>query len=181
MNLTTEELANIWKQELTSMQLTELPVEFYSEATKLLLRLRSEIKGSEGLKREILAEELREAMLLLDGIYRTRLTKTMQGITSGEIPPGILERERTSLLEIRQRLEDLRREYFAGATAAELPVLLPSEPTHILVTFTTELREKIPGVDAKVYGPFRAGDVAYLPAQNAEIMIKHGLARKIEA
>jgi len=181
MDLSTDELVRIYRKELASAHLVELPDEFHSEAIKLIARLRSEIKRSEGLKRDLLEEEFKEAIFFLDRLYRVRVIKAMQEIAQGKIPSGTFERERTSFLEIKQLLENLRREYLAGVTVAEVPVLIPAETTRTLVTFLTDLHEKIPGVDSKVYGPFRAGDIANLPAPNAEVMIKHGLARKIES
>jgi DNA replication factor GINS len=37
------------------------------------------------------------------------------------------------------------------------------------------------GSDMKTYGPFEAEDVATLPSENAKILVKQGLAEKVEA
>jgi DNA replication initiation complex subunit (GINS family) len=36
------------------------------------------------------------------------------------------------------------------------------------------------GVDKRVYGPFRRGDVVCLPRVNAELLVRHGEARILE-
>jgi DNA replication initiation complex subunit (GINS family) len=36
------------------------------------------------------------------------------------------------------------------------------------------------GSDMKTYGPFEAEDIASLPAENAKILVKQGLAEKVE-
>jgi DNA replication initiation complex subunit (GINS family) len=36
------------------------------------------------------------------------------------------------------------------------------------------------GVDMKTYGPFKAEDVASLPAQNADNLIRKGIAKLVE-
>jgi DNA replication initiation complex subunit (GINS family) len=36
------------------------------------------------------------------------------------------------------------------------------------------------GTDMKTYGPFAAEDVASLPAQNAENLIRKGIAQEVE-
>ncbi|MDI6690628.1 MAG: hypothetical protein QME50_02025, partial [Candidatus Bathyarchaeota archaeon] len=36
------------------------------------------------------------------------------------------------------------------------------------------------GSDMKTYGPFKSEDIASLPAENAKILIKQGLAEKVE-
>ncbi|MBS7621824.1 hypothetical protein KEJ32_06920, partial [Candidatus Bathyarchaeota archaeon] len=37
----------------------------------------------------------------------------------------------------------------------------------------------IVGLDLKTYGPFKAEDVASLPVENAEMLVKRGLAQRI--
>ena len=37
------------------------------------------------------------------------------------------------------------------------------------------------GADMKTYGPFKVEDVASLPIENAKVLIKQGLAEKVEA
>ncbi|MBC7129615.1 hypothetical protein H5T51_00135, partial [Candidatus Bathyarchaeota archaeon] len=49
----------------------------------------------------------------------------------------------------------------------------------IIVRFLKEIPE-IVGIDMKSYGPYKPEDVASLPAENAEILIKQGLAVEIE-
>jgi DNA replication initiation complex subunit (GINS family) len=36
------------------------------------------------------------------------------------------------------------------------------------------------GVDMKTYGPFMVEDVASVPVENAKILVKQGLAEKVE-
>ena len=38
----------------------------------------------------------------------------------------------------------------------------------------------IVGDDLRQYGPFKEGEVTSLPKRSAELMVKHGFARKIE-
>jgi DNA replication factor GINS len=39
---------------------------------------------------------------------------------------------------------------------------------------------KVIGVDMNTYGPFMAEDVASVPVENAKILVKQGLAEKVE-
>jgi len=50
----------------------------------------------------------------------------------------------------------------------------------MVVRFVQEVPAII-GVDMKTYGPFKPEDIATLPAENAKILIKKGLAVEIEA
>jgi DNA replication initiation complex subunit (GINS family) len=58
-------------------------------------------------------------------------------------------------------------------------VQAPLDLTNVLLMMLTDVPEKIIGVDMRNYGPFAKGEITSLPAQNAEIMIRHGAARKI--
>lgn len=51
----------------------------------------------------------------------------------------------------------------------------------IAVVILERVPEQFVGVDLKTYGPFVAGGIARLPQQNAEVLIRHGLAARIDA
>jgi len=62
---------------------------------------------------------------------------------------------------------------------AEAKPVEPSKPSElVLVRFLQDV-PPIVGVDLKTYGPFRKEDVANLPKENAEALIKQGLAKAI--
>jgi len=61
------------------------------------------------------------------------------------------------------------------------PENAPAEITHKRVT--VRFAKPIPaiiGADMKIYGPFAAEDVASVPAENAKILVKQGLAEVVE-
>jgi hypothetical protein len=49
-----------------------------------------------------------------------------------------------------------------------------------LCRFITDVPYEIVGVDGKTYGPFKLDDVVKLPRENAELMVKQGLAKAVE-
>jgi DNA replication factor GINS len=53
------------------------------------------------------------------------------------------------------------------------------KPKRILVRFTRDIPAII-GVDMKPYGPFKSEDVATLPLENVENLVKQGFAIKLE-
>ena len=64
----------------------------------------------------------------------------------------------------------------AEAKPVEPEVTKPSEK--IMIRFTKDTPEII-GVDLKTHGPFKAEDIASLPRENAEALVKQGLAKAI--
>jgi len=57
----------------------------------------------------------------------------------------------------------------------------PSKPSElVLVRFLQDV-PPIVGVDLKTYGPFKKEDVANLPRENAEALVKQGLAKRVGA
>lgn len=59
------------------------------------------------------------------------------------------------------------------------PVVKPDEVEMILVRFIQPL-PAIMGIDMKAYGPFEPEDLATIPAQNAENLIKRGIVKPVE-
>ena len=56
----------------------------------------------------------------------------------------------------------------------------------VMATVFVEIRflkdvPTIVGADMKTYGPFKEEDVASLPAENAEVLIKRGVVVEVEA
>ena len=49
----------------------------------------------------------------------------------------------------------------------------------ILVRFLKDIPSFV-GIDLRTYGPFRAEDVALIPAPNAEALIRHGIAVELK-
>lgn len=67
----------------------------------------------------------------------------------------------------------------ARAKPPAKPLVKPSEVKMILVRFLQPL-PAIMGIDMKAYGPFQPEELAIIPAQNAENLIKRGIAKPVE-
>lgn len=65
------------------------------------------------------------------------------------------------------------------AKPAPKPVIKPDDVELILVRFLQPL-PAIMGIDMKAYGPFQPEDLATIPVQNAQNLIKRGIAKPIE-
>jgi len=59
------------------------------------------------------------------------------------------------------------------------PVIKPDDVELIVVRFLQPI-PAIMGIDMKAYGPFQPEELGTIPAQNAENLIKRGIAKKVE-
>lgn len=174
-----DELVKIHRDEKTSRDLVELPEDFYQGITQYILQLTIELKHGNTLRKELLREELRNVVLVVQEIHLARVFKALNKITQGHLPAQLIERERYAFSEIRQSLEKLQADLVYPGITGKVAVPAPLELTNTLLMMLTDVPEKIIGVDMRNYGPFAKGEIASLPAQNAEMMTRHGIARKI--
>lgn len=174
-----DELVDVFRQEKTSRDLTELPEEFYRDVAKYISRVTFELKRGDAVRRDLLQEELRNVVYMVQEIHLTRALKALDIIARGRLPSPVLEQERYAFSEMRQVLEKLQAGLIHPVIAGKVEVEPPHERTRIPLLMLADINEKIVGVDMRNYGPFFKGEMVTIPEQNAEAMIKHGVARKI--
>lgn len=175
-----EGIKRIWIEEKSARELVDLPDEFYSNVAKHVAELNREAARGEPMRQELLKEELQHVLQMVQEIHALRVMKAINKFAEGRPPASLLERERYAFNEIRQMLEKLYTELVVPAISGETAVTAPREITNVALICLTDVPQ-IVGDDMKNYGPFRGGEVGFLPRRSAELLIKHGLARKIEA
>jgi len=182
-----DQLYEAWKKEKLTEQLQTLPPNFYSELSKYAKRLKEDQRmlDEKSLKAKLLRSEIERARKLLSQLVDLRFNKIAQTtIKKDSIPPNSLSREEEQAyknsIEIVKLRETLIKNLFEGKEAEA--ALKPKEDKleRILVRFTREM-PAIVGTDMKSYGPFKAEDIATLPLQNAEALLRQGVAIRIEA
>jgi len=174
-----DDVKQVWLAEKTSRELMEIPEEFYQNVAKYVAQLNLELKRSEPLRGELLQEELQNVFQMVQEIYLSRTLKTIDEVAQGKLPDTLLERERYAFNEIRQSLEKLCAELIPPTITESAELAAPREITNVLLIMQAEV-PTIVGDDLRQYGPFKKGEIASLPRRSAELMVKHGLARKIE-
>ena len=174
-----ENVKQAWLAEKTSRELVEIPEEFYQNVARYVAQLNLELKHSEPLRGELLQEELRNVFRMIQEIHLSRVFKAIDEIARGGPPAPLLERERYAFSEIRQSLEKLHAELVSPTMAGRAELAAPREITNVLLIVQAEI-PPIVGDDLRQYGPFKRGEITSLPKRSAELMVKHGLARKIE-
>ena len=166
--LTYETLMGILGKEKTSNKLIDLPSDFFTLA-------KAYLDKKEKLQTKADNWELDSAKRILQDLVELRERKIINHalffVRSGAKPENMAEEEVhffKQLVEIIQGWQGKKKELLE---AKQKPVAL--------VAVVNEV-PKFVGLDMKSYGPFKDGDVSTLPKENAELLIKKGLAKELK-
>jgi DNA replication factor GINS len=177
------ELYEIWKRELENRELERLPSDFYSKIAEYLRTLKEEgrMLDKRTVKANLLRKELANAKRMIDDTVQTRYKKMIQKIIKGEnIPSDFLtveeERVYKDVLPLTEAYSSFAKKILSGTVPK---ASIEQSHKRTVLRFLKDTPTII-GADLKAYGPFRIDDVASLPIENAKIMIKQGLAEKVE-
>jgi DNA replication factor GINS len=188
------ELYTAWQREIENPAIQPLPADFYKRVSRYLQQIKTETQTPDkgNLKASLMEQEYRNVTRMIKELLRTRYKKLLKIVKGGQkLLPDILTSEETEfltgLLPFAEAYSNFAKSLLQGKTPKS--VITPAEPKEI----TAEVQHKrvtlrfvkaipaIVGSDMKTYGPFLAEDVASVPADNAKILVKQGLAMIVEA
>ncbi len=197
-------LFDSWRRERQRTDIQPLHEGFYTSMTGYVLQLREQERTTEKttVKGKLIEKEREHVERMLQDLNRLRLKKlVIAELNDAPIEPLNLTAEEKRLqVELRRLLAAhtqgmkqvlLGREPNVEAPpSAALPLVTPRPPpspprtekgeqTLKVLRFTQPL-PAIMGTDMKTYGPFKAEDVASLPTQNADNLIRKGIAKLVE-
>ncbi len=162
------------------------------------------------VKVSLLDHEARNVTLMLEELLKPRYRKILKSITKNQrVPAEVLTTEEASMCQTFAGFADAYQQFSKSLlegqaiipqiavalqaptttqTRQESPItvrLFESKPPEAVAKKRLTLRftkpiPSIMGADMKSYGPFVAEDVASLPAVNAKMLVKQGLAVQIE-
>jgi DNA replication factor GINS len=188
------ELYAAWQREIDDPTLGGLPLDFYAKIAEYLRHIEEEDKvlDKKSVKMNLLEHEAQNVGRMLKELLGARYRKIIKIVTkSQKLPSDLLTVEEARMCETfadftktYQKFSDSLMqgqitESPKAATKAEVNAEVA--PTH--KRSTIRFLKNIPaimGADMKSYGPFVAEDVASLPPQNAQILVKQGLAVLVE-
>ncbi|WP_297436289.1 hypothetical protein [Thermococcus sp.] len=179
-------LRELLEEEFSSGDLVSLDDDFYSEYDSLIkaLKLNAENSHERGddIEEHLYTAQLSIAERLMRDIIRVRLHKIVDLAVEG-LPYSMTAEERRIFTVLRAFIE---RE--------ELPTGLPEEkvestkgerveePTKAGVREAYIVKIDLPKIldpELKEYGPFKAGDLAVLPRQIAEVLLERDAAERV--
>jgi len=177
------ELYEIWKKELESVELVKLPADFYSRIADYLRQIKSESRmlDKRTVRASLLKKEMRNVKRMVHELIRARYKKLVKKVArGGKVPFAVLTVEEEKFYKgvspLAEAYKSFVRNLLRGYT---LKADVKREHKNAALRFLKDVPAII-GVDMKTYGPFKVEDVSSLPVENAKILIKQGLAEKIE-
>ena len=177
------DLYEIWKRELESSKLEKLPSDFYYRTTDYIRRIGEESRmlDKRTLKASFLKKETQNVERMIRELIQTRYKKLVRTMAEGKrVPPDVLTAEEEKIYAGTSSFADAFQSFAKDILHGYLPSI-SSEQKHkrTALRFLKDIPSII-GADMKTYGPFKAEDVASLPVENGKILVKQGLAEKIE-
>ena len=178
------ELLKAWLKERHEEDLQALSPSLYKEVGEYMMRMREETRMMErGTMRSRISERERENVeKMIEDLFRLRLRKIILTELSGEeVEVEMLTmEERRFLLELKRDLSE-HQENLKSILRGRVPEL-KAKPRRsgFKVIRILEHIPAIIGIDLKTYGPFKPEDVAAIPVENAENLIRRGLAVEVE-
>ena len=174
-----EEIVDAWRREIRNPELQPLRPGFYKDLASYVRRLREAQRNldSKSLKAILMEEETSRLEKIVTALVDQRLEKLWS------------EAGRTQTLNldasekwVHQDFSDIHRHY----QKFKEDLLLGREPSNtpskqreiLLIRFVRDVPSII-GVDLKTHGPYQREDVATLPYENAESLIRQGVAVEI--
>lgn len=178
-------LLEAWMRELESEGLQQLPEEFYREMSEYFSRLREQTRMLEHgtMRSRIALKEKEYAERMLRELFNIRLRKIVfMEVEGSQVEAStLLPEEKLFQSELRRILSE-HGERLKSILLGRQP-RVEAKPTprgdYKVVRFLEALPAII-GVDMKTYGPFKPEDVASIPAENAESLIRRGVAKEVE-
>jgi len=188
------ELYAAWQREIDDPTLGGLPLDFYTKIAEYLRHIKEEDKvlDKKSVKMNLLEHEAQNVGRMLKELLGTRYRKIIKTVTkSQKLPSDLLTVEEARMCETfadftktyQKFAENLMQGQITESPKAVTKAEVNAEVTPTYKRSTIRFLKNIPaimGADMKSYGPFVAEDVASLPPQNAQILVKQGLAVLVE-
>ena len=189
------ELYSAWQREIDDPTLGGLQLDFYAKISQYLKHIKEEDKvlDKKSVKTSLLEHESVNVERMLKELLGSRYRKIIKTVTKTQkLPAELVTVEEARMCEpfadFTKSYHKFTDDVMQGQLNVEPIKVLVKTETNAAVSqthkrSTIRFLKNIPaimGADMKSYGPFIAEDVASLPPQNAQILVKQGLAVLVE-
>ncbi len=181
-----DELYGAWKREKLHPELQPLHEDFYGQASEYIKRLKENQRmiDDKTLKARLLHNEIENAKKFVSELLDLRFKKMITAAEKDiQIPANCLTREDQMIynttVDVVKIFDKMRRNITDGRRFEATVRIEQGKTRTMLLRFTQEMPAVI-GIDMKTYGPFKVEDVVALPIENAEALIRQGVAVRID-
>jgi DNA replication factor GINS len=179
-------LYEAWKKEKESPGIQHLDKHFFIDIGEYIKELNVEIELLDGktLLAHIALEKQKNLEKIVTDLIQIRYTKISTALVKNQqIPSNNLTLEEdliySHLSSTVSNLKSMRRQILKGQAPTIKGIPKREESKVLLVRFLSDM-PAIVSSNMKIYGPFKAEDIASLPTENAESLINRGVAVKVD-
>jgi len=174
-----ELLIELWRKERESEKPVKLPEDLEQRLREYMGSIKHYLKVSD---KQSLSTELKEAEMeavnkLLNSLFELRLRKLLRMAERGEPLKNLLGFEEKIYLSLSKLIRDYKESVREIAMAAAYRDWAQLRSSYELVYFLEDIPTRIVGADLKTYGPFKRGDIATLPVENARALELRGAVK----
>jgi DNA replication factor GINS len=176
----------IWKREKETEELQPLDKRFYIELNEYVKDLKGDIQllDEKTLMARLAQEESENVKTIVTDLILTRYRKVSKAVFEEKsISPDCLTQEENviynSILSTMDEVKSIIQSVLRGRVPHFKEVKVGEKSKSILIRFLQAIPAII-GPNMRTYGPFNVDDIASLPIENGESLIKKGVAVKVE-
>jgi len=173
--ITFEMIRKIQREEVRVSKLTKLPEGFYKNINSYLQQKKMIVKSTGSG-----ATELKSIEILIEDIFNRRERKILNMVLIAvrtKIPPENLTEEEKVFFEKMVDVVRERRKEGLAALMEEQEIVAEDAVKMMAVVFKNNVEEFV-GSDLKNYGPFKKGDGAEIPEDNAKLLLEKELTEE---
>ena len=165
-------LREIQKKEIESAALSKLDDNFYENVAEFLNKKKEEALNSKSI---LVIKEYENIKKVVISIQAKREEKLVLLTLRGQSVDGLTAEERTMLEDISSTVQKYRSRVFDILSSETMAATIQKIKRVKLIRDI----ERYKGFDNNVYGPFKTGEEAFLPLQEAEWLLKSHLAELV--
>ena len=177
------ELYELWRKEKETSDVQNLPKNFYAKIADYIKKSKEENRmlDKKTTKAKLLDCEFRNVKFMVKELFALRFMKLQEnGLSRDAVARDALTKEEEKLygevFSLAEAYHDFSRNVLRGHLSN---IEKDASPPAKVLRFVQDFPALV-GSDMKTYGPFGPEDIANLPPENARILIKQGVAVKVD-
>jgi DNA replication factor GINS len=177
------ELYAAWRRELENVELEKVSSDFYSRIADYLRRLKQESRmlDKRTVKARLLKGEMENVKRMVHALIQIRYRKLVRKAAENEeILSDSLAVEEKEIFASVPPLAEAYQSFAENILRGHEPTVSVEQKRRKTVLRFLKDVPAIIGVDMETYGPFKVEDIASLPVKNSKILVKQGLAERVE-
>ena len=179
-----DELYEVWKKEKETLEIQRLPKNFYAKIASYIKEMREEKRmlDKKTSKAKLLDIEFRNVKIMVRELFELRYRKLHERVYARETVArdALTEEEKklySGVFPLAEAYQAFSKDVLRGRLSYPKNDV---KKRMVILRFVQEIPALV-GADMKTYGPFEPEDIATLPPENARILIKQGVAVKVDS